>query len=640
MALVKKSKIDAESTKTPAASPPKKAVNESPAAAVRVRAPKHRTVLERVAAATEELSSGLTEAAAATKQLGRSMEQIASGAEEAAGASQEQSAAIKRIVTSLTASREEAEKAGRRSEALVATLAEAAGQIGASVRAIERNAERQLASLPVISELDVRAKDIAEITKTVSRISDQTNLLALNAAIEAARAGDHGRGFAVVADEVRALAETSEKSARQVQSLAGSMNTEVQRVVAALKKASENAANDARAAADVIAALSARRDDMATIAAGSRDIAVGAAEAERAAVDAESGAEQIASAAEQQSAGALQAQSAVQQQAKSLDQAQKAAESLAALAEDFRAGKGGAESSEQISAAAEELSATIQELSSAATEVMASVEQIDRACRIQASATQQTSAALAQIERSARRAEENIGVADRSVQAIDAALKNGRAAVERLVESMRTALEDTQGSIATMKQLGGFGREIEKIVNAIALTTVQTGMLAVSGSVEAARTGESGRGFAIVSNDIRSLAREASANVERANDTVRGVLDQIAAMKADLEQIVATSEVEVQNNRAIFALLERIGSEMAEMSAGNKTIIRGAAEVLAGTVEAATGARQVASAAEEASAASKQAATAAAEQAQGAEDLAAAIEEIASLADELKRDNA
>ncbi len=95
-------------------------------------------------------------------------------------------------------------------------LTDATSRIAASVRAIERNAERHLTSVAVIAELERRAKDIGEITQTVSRISDQTNLLALNAAIEAARAGDHGRGFAVVADEVRTLAETSDKSAQEV----------------------------------------------------------------------------------------------------------------------------------------------------------------------------------------------------------------------------------------------------------------------------------------------------------------------------------------------------------------------------------------------------------------------------------------
>ena len=72
-----------------------------------------------------------------------------------------------------------------------------------------------------------QAVNIGDVTKTVGHVSDQTNLLALNAAIEAARAGDHGRGFAVVADEVRALAETSEKSAREAQNLAAQIQNEV-----------------------------------------------------------------------------------------------------------------------------------------------------------------------------------------------------------------------------------------------------------------------------------------------------------------------------------------------------------------------------------------------------------------------------
>ena len=121
MALVKKSKISADAAK------PAFMATSSPAApgkaARHIKAmPRNQTISERVAAATEELASGLTQASAATKELGRSMEQIASGAEEAAGASQEQSSAIKRIVANLAAARVEAEAAGRRSETVLATL--------------------------------------------------------------------------------------------------------------------------------------------------------------------------------------------------------------------------------------------------------------------------------------------------------------------------------------------------------------------------------------------------------------------------------------------------------------------------------------------------------------------------------------
>jgi methyl-accepting chemotaxis protein len=643
MALVKTSKItaSAKSKATPAQTAP--APQPTPAAQVRSRAPGTGTrqdkAAERVAAATEQLAGGLAQASAAAEELRQSMQQIAGGAEEAAGASQEQLAAIKSMVLNLTAARGEADRSRRRTETVQLMLAETAVQITTSVRAIESNAERQQASVRVIGELEQRAQDIGEISRTVSRISDQTNLLALNAAIEAARAGDHGRGFAVVAEEVRALAETSEKSAQDVQTLAGTIQAQVRDVAQAVGASAGQAVAEAKTGAEVVRTLEAMRHDMGRIAEGSQDILTAAIEAESAASEAQRGAEQVASAAEEQSAGAVEAQSAIQQQAQSLDQGQTAAQNMAVLTERLRGGNATAESAEEIAATAEELSATIQEMSGAASQIMAAVEQINRGSQMQAAATQQTSAAMAQIEKSANLAQANASVANTQVQELHKALGGSRLAVEGLIGGVNAALVSTRQSLEMIAGLQQVSRRIDKIVDGIALVAVQTSMLAVSGAVEAARAGDSGRGFSVVSNDIRTLAREASESADRVKETVRGIIDQIDSVRRDLEQVIGAAEGEAQKNQSLFATLEAIGDEVQILGQGSQAIMQGAEAIMSAVGQTAAGARQIAAAAEEASMASRQAAAAAAEQAAGAEDLAAAIEEIASLADELRNAN-
>jgi methyl-accepting chemotaxis protein len=295
---------------------------------------------------------------------------------------------------------------------------------------------------------------------------------------------------------------------------------------------------------------------------------------------------------------------------------------------------------EQISASAEELSAAIQELSSAATEVMAAVEQINKAAQIQSSATHETASALSQIDRSARLSQANAKAGNERVANLEEALKEAQRSIEGLIEGVSSALGDTRASVSSIASLESVGRRIEKIIDTITLVAIQTSMLAVSGSVEAARAGESGRGFAVVSNDIRSLARDASANVERAKDTVRGILDQIGALKSDLQQITATAQVEVQKNQIVSARLLQLADDVAALGVASKSILGGADNVLLSTTEISQAAQQVASAAEEASTASREAAAAASQQSRGAEDLAAAIEEIASLAEAMRQQTA
>ena len=597
---------------------------------------RHQKVAERIAAATEELASGVSEAAAASNQLRKAMEQIASGAEESAGAAQQSLTAIAQISAALVQSRSKAESSRKKTEALQTVLVESSAQISSSVASIAMSAERQTASVAIVAELEKQAANIGDVTRTVSHISDQTNLLALNAAIEAARAGDHGRGFAVVADEVRTLAETSEQSAQQIQTLTAQMQAEVKVIVEAIRAAADRALAEAKSGGKVSESLDHIRRDMMLLADESQAILIAAVEAESSAREAQKGSEDVAAAAEEQSAAATEALRSLQQQSAALAQSQQTAHNLANIADDLRNTTAQASTAEEVASASEELSATIQELSSAATQIMAAVEQIDRGAQEQAAATQELSAAMGQIEKSARMSRANSDSTLTKSTAMIALLTQSRDAVTGLIKGVERAVSDTRSSLALITALDGVSRQIDKIVDGIGLISIQTNMLAVSGSVEAARAGEFGRGFAVVSSDIRNLSRESADNAGRIKDTVRTIQEQIAVVRRDLEQIMTTADTDLQRSKAITATLALVEADIAAVKSGHEEIGHGTATILTAASESLAGARDIASAAEETGSAASEAATAAREQAQGAEDLAAATEEIASLADELQ----
>jgi methyl-accepting chemotaxis protein len=593
---------------------------------------------ERIAAATEELASGISQASAAAEQLRRAMEQISSGAEQAAAASQETLAVANNTASRLVHARERASRGRTRTEGLQALIADSSNQIAGWASNIKHNSERQAASVAIIEQLSQQAASIGDVTKTVSHVSDQTNLLALNAAIEAARAGDHGRGFAVVADEVRALAETSEKGARDAEKLASQIQNEVRGVANLVKEAADSASAEAENSQTVILALGELRKEVAELTEGSQFIASAALEAESASRDMQKGAESISSAAEEQAAASTEALRSIEQQTSALSESQSSAQLIAAMA-----GKLGketsAEDADALASAAEQLSSAVEEISNAAAQIMVAAEQISRGGHQQAAATQQASAAIEQMEKTAFAAKDNAAKSLDRMKQSATMLAEVRQTISGLAAGLTRSLDSTRKSLALISGLETVSRSVDKIVDGIGLVSIQTNMLAVSGSVEAARAGDLGKGFAVVSKDIRNLARDSGDNTERIKETVRAIQLQIAKVRKELEQTLSAAEAENQKNANVLANLAQVQTDMAELAADSQELLASADAILSSLKEGARGAQQVAAAAEQAASASAEASAAAKQQARGAEELAAAIEEIASLAEDIQRRN-
>jgi methyl-accepting chemotaxis protein len=597
---------------------------------------RQQKVAERVASTTAEMASAISESASAAQQLRKSMEQIATGAEEASGAAQQSLVAVTDIATGVVQAKEKADISRQKSEALQALLAELNSQIAASVANIGTCADRQLASVQMVVELEKQAANIGEIVKAVARIADQTNLLALNAAIEAARAGQHGKGFAVVADEVRALAETSEKSASDIQGLVGQIQGEVKTIADGINGAAEAARSEAEKGKVVTVQLEKARSDMLGIVAGSTEIATAALQADVATKEVQKGSEQIAAAATEQSAACEEALKTVDQQGQALDQSQTASEQLSTLAEELKNSTDIAKSAEEMASAAEQLSSAVQEISGAATEIMSAIEQINKGSQQASAAAQQSSAGNTQIEKGATLSQERAKAGLESGRTISDLVKASRSTVEELILGVSKALEETNKSSQLITTLEQVSRRIDKIVDSITTVSIQTNMLAINGSIEAARAGEFGKGFMVVSTDIRNLARESAENADRIKDVVKATQDQIVAVRRDLEQIAAAAEIEVQKNKAITSNLATVEQDMAIVLTGNEEILKGADIILTAVQEAQKATQQIAVAADLASKSATEAASAAKQQSRGAEELASAVEEIASLADELQ----
>ncbi|MDQ1362626.1 MAG: methyl-accepting chemotaxis protein [Pseudomonadota bacterium] len=181
----------------------------------------------RVSASAEEMAH-------ITEQSNQAMMSQRNETDQVATAMNEMTATVHEVAQNAQLAAESANTANNEVNTGQAVVNDAIRAIASLVQKVERAAD-------VIHELDKNSNEIGSVLDVIRSIAEQTNLLALNAAIEAARAGEQGRGFAVVADEVRVLAQRTQKSTAEIQSMIQRLQAGAQEAVSAMMQSRSQA---------------------------------------------------------------------------------------------------------------------------------------------------------------------------------------------------------------------------------------------------------------------------------------------------------------------------------------------------------------------------------------------------------------
>ncbi|BCS55557.1 methyl-accepting chemotaxis protein [Geobacter sp. SVR] len=199
--------------------------------------------------------------------------------------------------------------------------------------------------------------------------------------------------------------------------------------------------------------------------------------------------------------------------------------------------------SAEMSANTDAIAASINQYSSFVLDTSSSIEEMARATketadniRGLATSTEQTVSAINQISASQSAVREN---AERGATAsgnVRDHAQQGLRSMAATMKAMQEIVKASDESFESINRLSRHSARVGEFLNVIQEVVEQTNLLSLNASIIAAQAGDRGRAFAVVAEEVRSLAHRTSASTKEIEDLVRNIQKETAAVQRSVSQ--------------------------------------------------------------------------------------------------------